>query len=180
MNQNQKQSNLCGSVQVGFEKQCLPRLGMEILKMTNFVNYLVDTLHPKRRRTASSKAWEVESEQEEHSFSLSQHSSPSQSDQEQTPLKKSADSISGSQGFHLFKKIPSNCQSNKSLASKQKELRNIAQRSPLDIQFLREHQNQPKSEQFLHVVHTGRQGAQYSAVEQKSLEGGPIQNLVSV
>lgn len=137
-----------------------------------------DTLHPKRRRTASSKAWEVESEQEEHSLSLSQHSSPSQSDQEQTPLKKSADSISGSQGFHLFKKIPSNCQSNNSLASKQKELRNIAQRSPLDIQFLREHQNQPKSEQFLHVVHTGRQGAQYSAVEQKSLEGGPIQNLI--
>ena len=96
MNQNQKQSNLCGSVQVGFEKQCLPRLGMEILKMTNFVNYLVDTLHPKRRRTASSKAWEVESEQEEHSLSLSQHSSPSQSDQEQAPLKKSVDSILGS------------------------------------------------------------------------------------
>ncbi|GMY22016.1 acyl-CoA-binding domain-containing protein 5-like [Fagus crenata] len=138
-----------------------------------------DTLHPKRRRTASSKAWEVESEQEEHSLSLSQHSSPSQSDQEQTPLKKSADSISGSQGFHLFKKIPSNCQSNNSsLATKQKELRNIAQRSPQDIQFLREHQNQPKSEQFLHVVHSGRQGAQYTAVEQKSLEGGPIQNLI--
>ena len=62
-------------------------------------NYLVDTLHPKRR-TASSKVWEVESEQEEHSFSLSQHSSPSQSDQEQTPLKKSADSILGSDILH--------------------------------------------------------------------------------
>ena len=62
-------------------------------------NYLVDTLHPKRR-TASSKAWEVESKQEEHSLSLSQHSSPSQSDQEQTPLKKSADSILGSDILH--------------------------------------------------------------------------------
>ena len=38
--------------------------------MTNFVNYLVDTLHPKRR-TASSKAWEVELEQEGHSLLLS-------------------------------------------------------------------------------------------------------------
>ena len=62
-------------------------------------NYLVDTLHPKRR-TVSSKVWEVESEQEEHSFSLSQHSSPSQSDQEQTPLKKSVDSILGSDILH--------------------------------------------------------------------------------
>ena len=62
-------------------------------------NYLIDTLHPKRR-TVSSKVWEVESEQEEHSFSLSQHSSPSQSDQEQTPLKKSADSILGSDILH--------------------------------------------------------------------------------
>ena len=67
--------------------------------MTNFVNYLVDTLHPKRR-TVSSKAWEVELEQEGHSLLLSQHSSPSQSNQEQTPLKKSADSISGSDILH--------------------------------------------------------------------------------
>jgi len=56
--------------------------------INKFLSYLSDTLHPKRRRTASSKAWEVELEQEEHSLSLSQHSSPSQSDQEQTPLKK--------------------------------------------------------------------------------------------
>jgi hypothetical protein len=62
--------------------------------INKFLSYLSDTLHPKRRRTASSKAWEVELEQEEHSLSLSQHSSPSQSDQEQTPLKKPTDPIS--------------------------------------------------------------------------------------
>lgn len=147
--------------------------------INKFLNYLSDTLHPKRRRTASSKAWEVELEQEEHSLSLSQHSSPSQSDQEQTPLMKPTDSISVSQGFHLFKRIPSNCQSNNSLASKQKELRNMAQGTRQDVQFLGEHQNQPKLEKFLHFVPSGRQAAQYTAVEQKSLEGGPVPNLVS-
>ena len=66
-------------------------------------NYLVDTLHSKRIRTASSKAWEVESEQEEHSLSLSQHSSPSQFDQEHTPFKKSVDSILGSDILHSMR-----------------------------------------------------------------------------
>ncbi|XP_059438300.1 uncharacterized protein LOC132171093 [Corylus avellana] len=138
-----------------------------------------DTLHPKRRRTASSKAWEVELEQEEHSLSLSQHSSPSQSDQEQTPLMKHTDSVSVSQGFHLFKRIPSNCQSNYSLASKEKELGNMAQGTRQDVQFLGEHQNQPKLEKFLHFVPSSRQAAQFSAVEQKSVEaGGPVPNLI--
>ncbi|KAG6646756.1 uncharacterized protein LOC122314710 isoform X1 [Carya illinoinensis] len=137
-----------------------------------------DTLHPKRRRTASSKAWEVELEQEEHSLSLSQHSSPSQSDQEQASLKKSADSISTSHGFHLFKQIPSNYQSNNSPASKQKGLGSMARRTQQDVQFLGEHQNQLNLETRLHVVPTGRPGAQYSAVGQKSLEGGPVQNLI--
>lgn len=139
-----------------------------------------DTLHPKRRRTASSKAWEVELEQEEHSLSLSQHSSPSQSDQEQTPQKKSTESIAVSRGFHLFKQIPSNCHSNNNLPNKQKELRNISGRTRQDIQILGERASQPKLEQFLHVVPTGRQCAQYPVVEQQSLEGGLAQNLVSI
>lgn len=52
---------------------------------------LTDSFHRKRRKTNNnSKAFGVESaEAEEHSLSLSQHSSPSQSDQEQTPAKKS-------------------------------------------------------------------------------------------
>jgi hypothetical protein len=180
VNWNQIRSNVLASVQVGFEKRLYLCLGYKWRFMINkFINYLSDTLHPKRRRTASSKAWEVELEQEEHSLSLSQHSSPSQSDQEQTPLMKHADSVSVSQGFHLFKRIPSNCQSNNSLASKEKELRNMAQGTRQDVQFLGEHQNQPKLEKFLHFVPTGRQAAQFSAVEQKSLEGGPVPNLVS-
>ncbi|RZC59391.1 hypothetical protein C5167_006697 [Papaver somniferum] len=46
-----------------------------------------DAVHAKKRKTSDSKPCEVESEQEEHSLSLSQHSSPSQSDQVQTPIK---------------------------------------------------------------------------------------------
>lgn len=42
----------------------------------------------KRRRTGEARPKEAESEQEEHSLSLSQHSSPSQSDQEQTGAHK--------------------------------------------------------------------------------------------
>ena len=47
-----------------------------------------------------------------------------------------------------------------------------------DLQFIRELQNLQKPEQYLHVIHTGRQVMQYPAVEQKHLEAGPIHNLV--
>ncbi|KAH9755561.1 hypothetical protein KPL71_015825 [Citrus sinensis] len=58
-----------------------------------------DTLQSKKRRAFNSTTvWEVESEQEEHSLSLSQHSSPSQSDHEQTPVPKVSESLAGSQG----------------------------------------------------------------------------------
>ena len=46
-----------------------------------------------------------------------------------------------------------------------------------DLQFIREHQNLQKPEQYRHV-HTGRQGTQYPAVGPKHLEAGPIHNLV--
>ncbi|GAV80141.1 Kelch_3 domain-containing protein/Kelch_4 domain-containing protein [Cephalotus follicularis] len=139
-----------------------------------------DTLHPKRRRATNSKAWEVESEQEEHSLSLSQHSSPSQSDQEQGTLQKVNDSVKGSPEFNLFKqlsKIRSNCQPN-DVSSNQKESRIMVQRSPQDIQFLREQQKHPKPDEYFHFVNKGRQGTNYPPAEEKSLEGGPIQNLI--
>ncbi|KAH7542952.1 hypothetical protein FEM48_Zijuj02G0130000 [Ziziphus jujuba var. spinosa] len=138
-----------------------------------------DTLHPKRRRTSTVKVWDVDSEQEEHSLSLSQHSSPSLSDQEQTATQKAADSAAGSQGFHLFKhlsEIPSNSQS-QNIPSKQKDFGNAVQRTPKDIHLLGEIQTQPRQEQFLHA-HIGRNNMQFPAVDQKPLEAGPIQNLI--
>ncbi|XVE89556.1 hypothetical protein DITRI_Ditri20bG0005500 [Diplodiscus trichospermus] len=138
-----------------------------------------DSSNPKRRRTVNSKAWEVESEQEEHSLSLSQHSSPSQSDQEQAPAQQPADSA-GSQALSLFKNfhhIPSNYQPN-NVPSNHKKTRYMVQKTQQDLQFIREHQNLQKPEQHLHVVHNGRLGTQYPALEQKPLEAGPIHNLL--
>ncbi|XP_015688232.1 rab9 effector protein with kelch motifs-like isoform X3 [Oryza brachyantha] len=52
--------------------------------------------HVKRRRTSDARPKETELEQEEHSLSLSQHSSPSQSDQEQNGSQKLSSSPNGS------------------------------------------------------------------------------------
>ncbi|KAH1083757.1 hypothetical protein J1N35_023518 [Gossypium stocksii] len=140
-----------------------------------------DTSNPKRRRTAIAKAWEVEFEQEEHSLSLSQHSSPSQSDQEQAPLQKPPDSTRP-QGLNLFKQfhhVPSNCQPY-NVSNNHKQTRYTVHRTQQDPQFTRELQNPQKPEQYLHVGDTGRQGSgtQYSIVEQRHLEAGPIHNLL--
>ncbi|KAG5073093.1 hypothetical protein JHK86_008304 [Glycine max] len=45
-----------------------------------------DTSRQKRGRIAAAKVWDVKSEQEENFLTLSLHSSPCQSDQEQTPI----------------------------------------------------------------------------------------------
>ncbi|KAF5746701.1 Galactose oxidase/kelch repeat superfamily protein putative isoform 2 [Tripterygium wilfordii] len=135
-----------------------------------------DSSHPKRKRISNSKVWEAESEQEEHSLSLSQHSSPSQSDQEQTTVRKTADSIRGMQGLHLLKQFnqnPTRCQPNHA-ASNQKEDRNTLQITPQDLQFLREHQKHALHVQCPLVGQASRQGMQFL----KPLEAGPIHSLV--
>ncbi|KAJ7973263.1 BTB-kelch protein [Quillaja saponaria] len=137
-----------------------------------------DTLQQKRRRTADPKLWDVETEQEEHSLSLSQQSSPSQSDQEQNPAQIANASVMGSQGFHLFKPlnhIPSGCQPDY-ISSNQRVSKNIIQRTGQDLHIV-ENQGQTKLDQLLHV-HLGRQGGQYPPADQKTLEARPIQNLI--
>ncbi|XP_057493287.1 uncharacterized protein LOC130778818 [Actinidia eriantha] len=141
-----------------------------------------DALHTKRKKMSNSKTCELESEPEEHSLSLSQHSSPSQSDQEQAPVKKSTCSVVASQEFEfpLLKQqnqIPSNGHS-KNVVSNQVNPKNFLRRNPQDFQFLREQPYQPNSEQHLHVVQMGRQEAQHLATEQKPVEAGHFQNLV--
>ncbi|CAL1407687.1 unnamed protein product [Linum trigynum] len=84
-------------------------LGHKIIQQKPFWMRSADTINPKRKRmmnsNASARCWEVvesPSQQEEHSLSLSQHSSPSLSDQEQASTKKRAASDSLSS---LFKQI---------------------------------------------------------------------------
>ncbi|KHG02448.1 Rab9 effector protein with kelch motifs [Gossypium arboreum] len=145
------------------------------------INRKLYTSNPKRRRTATAKAWEVEFEQEEHSLSLSQHSSPSQSDQEQAPLQKPPDSTTP-QGLNLFKQfhhVTNNCQPY-NVSNNHKQTRYTVHRTQQDPQFTRELQNPRKPEQYLHLGDTGRQGSgtQYSIVEQRHFEAGPIHNLL--
>ncbi|TKY52310.1 Rab9 effector protein with kelch motifs [Spatholobus suberectus] len=127
------------------------------------------TSQQKRRRIAVAKVWDVESEQEEHSLSLSQHSSPSQSDHEQTPRQKGNVSVLDSQRYHWFKQMnkgPSNCQLD-NVSSNNTVLKNITQRSL----HLMEHQ--PKQEQYVHVDQD-RKGARHT----KHLIGAEVRGKV--
>ncbi|XAR52707.1 hypothetical protein NMG60_11020911 [Bertholletia excelsa] len=133
-----------------------------------------DAVHWKRRRMSNSKTWEVESEPEEHSLSLSQHSSPSQSDQELTPAANSTNPVMASHVFPLIKQqIQVPCGGHPNVfPSNQTNPRNFFRRNPRDFHFLREQPNLSNSEQNLHVVHMGRSEAQRQAADQKPLEAG--------
>lgn len=143
------------------------------LETKHSTQFMSETLHPKRRRTMNPKVWEVESEQEEHSLSLSQHSSPSQSDQEQTPVRKVSDSVTSSQGLRLLKRVNhSSISEPYTISRTQPEFRNVVQTTPQQDFSYFGHQNQLKTEQhqLLHVVRPVK--------EHKSLETGLIQNLI--
>ncbi|KAJ0979943.1 hypothetical protein J5N97_015417 [Dioscorea zingiberensis] len=119
---------------------------------------LRDNLHTKRRKIGETKAWEIESEQEEHSLSLSQHSSPSQSDQEQNTAQKANESIPASRQFVHFK------------FNHSREQLGGAQRTNHDVNFLNvEPTRQPKTEQFLRAVPPTKQKVQYISSDQ-----GPV------
>ncbi|KAM0915969.1 hypothetical protein ACQ4PT_010484 [Festuca glaucescens] len=69
----------------------------------------IENGHVKRRKTGDVRPNEIELEQEEHSLSLSQHSSPSQSDQEQNGAQKLSRSPRGSiSGLQPFVRLNSN------------------------------------------------------------------------
>uniref|UniRef100_A0A9I9CIL9 Acyl-CoA-binding domain-containing protein 4 n=1 Tax=Cucumis melo TaxID=3656 RepID=A0A9I9CIL9_CUCME len=143
------------------------------LETKHSTQFMSETLHPKRRRTMNPKVWEVESEQEEHSLSLSQHSSPSQSDQEQTPVRKVSDSVTSSQGLRLLKHVNHSSTSEPhSISRTQPEFRNVVQTAAQQDLSYCGHQNPLKTEQqqLLHVVRPVK--------EHKSLETGLIQNMI--
>ncbi|XP_008781141.2 uncharacterized protein LOC103700995 isoform X1 [Phoenix dactylifera] len=120
----------------------------------------LDNMKAKRRKTGDARVWEIESEQEEHSLSLSQHSSPSQSDQEQNTVRKLStsanDSILASQQFVHFKQHP------------QREPLNGVQRTILDGHISGgEPPRQPKTTQFLRAAPKAKQEVPFLAVDQK-------------
>ncbi|KAK1401844.1 Galactose oxidase/kelch repeat superfamily protein [Heracleum sosnowskyi] len=117
-----------------------------------------DTLHPKRRRTSNPVIYDIESEPEENSLSLSQHSSPSYSDRDQTPANKVTWLAKTPQLFPVVKQhcpVSHNSQPSE-MHCNQFDPRNIIDRAPQDLYFSRENLNQRKPEDFHHgrnIIH---------------------------
>lgn len=117
-------------------------------------------MREKRRKTNDARVWEIESEQEEHSLSLSQHSSPSQSDQEQNTVQKLSrspnGSISASRQFIPLK------------LHHQKQLSNGIKSASRETLFLgTESPRVVKTEQLLRGVPQPRHEVQFLAAENK-------------
>ncbi|KAH1030135.1 hypothetical protein J1N35_046050, partial [Gossypium stocksii] len=116
---------------------------------------------------------------EEHSLLLSQHSSPSQSNQEQALIQKPTSPMV-SHGLNLFKPlhhIPSNFQLN-SVLNNRKGIKYIVHNTSQELQFIRELQNLQKPEQYQYFVQAGRTRLQHLVVEHKHMVVGPIHNLL--
>lgn len=127
-----------------------------------------DPMHTKRRRMSNAKACElIESEPEEHSLSLSQHSSPSHSDQERTVVKKPFNSVP--QVLPLFKnqsKVLGNC---KKIPGTQSNPIMILGRNPEELNFIEEQSN--------HQKHHHQSGHE-SRTEHRNFEPLRVQNLI--
>ncbi|KAL2345613.1 hypothetical protein Fmac_006898 [Flemingia macrophylla] len=115
----------------------------------------------KRRRIAASKVWDVESEQEENFLSLSLHSSPYQSDQEQTPTEKTNT---------LF---PTTFQQDND-SSYKRTLKNTPLKTPQGLCFL---EHKLKQEHCLYV-HGDRKRAKHHAADHKNMGRGHSQQMI--
>lgn len=139
-----------------------------------------DILHPKRRKTINSRICEIESEPEEHSLSLSQHSSPSQSDQDQNHINRATSSVKAAQFFPFIKNqspVSSNSPSD-NVPGNQQNSRPMIHKAPQDLYVLGERMNNPNPLSCHRVVRKGRNEAPHVAVEEKSLEAAHFQNVI--
>ncbi|KAL3515935.1 hypothetical protein ACH5RR_022837 [Cinchona calisaya] len=137
-----------------------------------------DTFHMKRRRTNNFKMYGTESDAEEHSLSVSQNSSPSQSDQEQTPIKKFSE-IRAPQVFPIFKQhsaTPVSLQSNHVLPN-QPNPKTIIPRIRQDLHVFGEHPNQLRPDN-LQAINIRKHEVHFPADGQRSLEAGQFENLI--
>lgn len=122
----------------------------------------------------------MELEPEEHSLSLSQHSSPSQSDQDQNHVNRATSSVKAAQLFPFIKNqspVSSSSQSD-NVPGNQQNSRPVIHKAPQDLFVLGERMNNPNPLSCHRVVRKGRNEAPHVAVEEKSLEAAPFQNVV--
>ncbi|XP_030546990.1 acyl-CoA-binding domain-containing protein 4-like isoform X2 [Rhodamnia argentea] len=142
-----------------------------------------DAFRLKRERTAYSRVLEVDSEQEEHSLSLSQHSSPSQSDQEQTQVFKATNSVGGSQEYHFlknFNQIHSDGQPDGNVLSSPNTITIDNHGSPPDL-VLGGQQVITRQEPSAHVAPNYQQGLHCRPEprpEQTPNGSAPVQNMI--
>ncbi|XP_074327103.1 uncharacterized protein LOC141665036 isoform X2 [Apium graveolens] len=111
-----------------------------------------DTLHPKRKRTSNPMIYEIESEPEEHSLSLSQHSSPSHSDRDQAPANKFTWLAKTPNLFPVVKQhtpVLNDSQSSE-IHYNQLEPKSIIDGAPQDLLFLRKYLKQRKPGKICH------------------------------
>nr|XP_027107964.1 uncharacterized protein LOC113727807 isoform X1 [Coffea arabica] len=136
-----------------------------------------DAFQMKKRRTNNLKMYGIASDAEEHSLSLSQSSSPSQSDQEQTPIKKCTEV--SPQVLPIFKQYcatPASLQSNH-VPLNQPNPRIITPRTRQELHVFGEHPDQSKLHN-LQAVNFRKHELHFSADGQRSLEPGQFQNLI--
>ncbi|KAG8363912.1 hypothetical protein BUALT_Bualt19G0071800 [Buddleja alternifolia] len=141
-----------------------------------------DMLHPKRRRTSNSKVTEKKPDTDEHSLSQSQQSSPSQSDHEQTPVKKSVGSSYPFSRVHPLFRQKISCPSryhqlNNVLINQTNPPKHAISRTCPDIYSSSEHPNQIKQE-HINVICSDGCRAHCKASESLSLEAKKFQNLI--
>ncbi|XP_042438308.1 acyl-CoA-binding domain-containing protein 5-like isoform X2 [Zingiber officinale] len=121
----------------------------------------LEDMDAKRRKTTGAKVLEIDLEQEEHSLSLSQHSSPSQSDQEQN-IQKLPTSATGS---ILHAQLVAHMQ-----PYNQTEAVKMIHRNGQETHFLGSNEalRQLKTKQFLRSALPPRQECPTQGAEQKS------------
>ncbi|KAL4579818.1 hypothetical protein LXL04_015985 [Taraxacum kok-saghyz] len=126
-----------------------------------------DPMHTKRRRLSNSKSCEMmESEPEEHSLSLSQHSSPSHSDHERTLVQQTSNTAT--QVLPLFKNQHEISGSVKQSPGTQSNPISLLSRTPHDHQFIREQSDHHKHHQNGHSTRT----------EHRNFDPMCVQNLI--
>lgn len=132
----------------------------------------------KRRRTSNLKIYGTESDAEENSLSPSQNSSPSQSDQEQIPSKKSTE-VRAPQVFPIFKQQSATpiCLQSNHVPLNQPNHKIIIPRTRQELRVLGEHQNQSKPHNP-RAVNMRKHEVHFPADEHRSLETGQLQNMV--
>lgn len=141
-----------------------------------------DISHHKRRRTTNSRICEIESEPEEHSLSLSQHSSPSQSDQDQKHVSRATSSVKVAQYFPVIKNQSPGFRDSPSdiVPGNQQNSRTMIHKAPQDLYVLGDRMDNPNPLSFHRVVRKGRHEASHVAAGGKSPEAAHFQNVVCI